>query len=198
MKFYINIKKRHTIAIIAMIVLIGIVIAQTPPNPGHAATQVAVGGSVNNNLETWANSANNAISDHETRVNALESGRWTSISASGGPLCWPNAQGVCPVGIVGTNYRNFVPQTAKEILVYVWVNKCPSGITAAPAHFSIYTQEGATQYIQKLVVNDHNTAACRFNSDNLWLPATSDPNLYIALSSQVTSVNSGIEFLGYR
>ncbi len=66
MKFEFNIKKSHFIVIIALLAIVGFGIAQTPQNPGHIASQVNIGGAVNNNLETWANSANGRISTIET------------------------------------------------------------------------------------------------------------------------------------
>lgn len=66
MKIEFNVKRSHIIIIIALLVIVGFGIAQTPPNPGHVASQVNIGGSVNNNLETWANSANGRISTIET------------------------------------------------------------------------------------------------------------------------------------
>ena len=65
MKFEFNIKKSHIIVIIALLAIVGFGIAQTPQNPGHIASQVNIGGAVNNNLETWANSANGRISTIE-------------------------------------------------------------------------------------------------------------------------------------
>ena len=83
MRFYFDLNKRHVIALFGMIVLVGIVIAQTPPNPGHDSTQLSVSGVgfsgaypvfPNNNLNTWLGVLANSVNTLDTRVDNLEAG----------------------------------------------------------------------------------------------------------------------------
>ena len=72
MKFSFNIKKRHLFPLLGMIVLVGFVIAQTPPDPGHIATQVNIGGSVGTNLENWANNVVTTLAQHVQTMSGLQ------------------------------------------------------------------------------------------------------------------------------
>lgn len=206
MEFRFNLRKSHVFAIIGMIFFVGIVIAYgtlQPSNMGHTDGEVEVTSVAGNpTLRTWAGNVQTTISDHENRIDNLENPAWTPITpVNGGPLCWPNAGGQCNPGITGTSIpTSQIPITAKEVLVYAWVSRGSGGGGGGQFSFDIYTQQGSTKYIQKLRAYDNNNnGAWAVNSDNFWLPVTSDGQIYIQLPSTLNgNFNTGIEFLGYR
>lgn len=197
MEFRFNIRKSHFIVILVLLVVVGFGIAQTPPNPGHTASQVNIGGSINSNLESWANSANSQISNHETRITSLESSRWIPVTGGSSPLCWPNAGGTCNLGTTGQTITSPIPLSAKEVLVHAWFESGQSGViitaTVTPKYFDIYTQEGSTRY-------SHRLFASYGNSADFWLPVTSDRTVYMELvgGSITGNPRSGLQFIGYR
>ncbi len=203
MEFRFNLKKSYVFSIIAMIVLVGFAIAQTPPNPGHSGDNIQVTGVVGYpSLTSWSATIQTDVWNLLTRVANLENAKWTPINpVYGGPLCWPNAAGQCNPGVISTSIPSaYIPITAKEVLVYVWISRGSNGGGGGLYDFQIYTQEGSTRYTQKIKVSDNNNnGASVTNSDNLWLPVTSDFRIYVSSPSTLNgNFNTGVEFLGYR
>ncbi len=82
MKFYFDLNKKHVIALLGLIVLVGVVIAYGGNQPsvmGHTSGEINLV-AIGNNLEAWANGANTALNGHETRITALET---PSLSGAG-------------------------------------------------------------------------------------------------------------------
>jgi hypothetical protein len=215
MELRINIKKMPFILIIALIIIVSFVIAQSsnPINPGHDDDEiwVSASGASGTNLDTWVGHVNTVTNDHEGRIGSLEGSVtnledvfWTPVSVPGGtiPLCY-----VCNSGTSGTPVNSIPipgvyipPGTVKEVLVYVWAVRGSQGSSSStPIHFSIYTKEGSTKYAHKFVVVNYNSVANVFNSDTFWLPVTSDYTVHVDLPSPVDgNFQSGVEFIGYR
>jgi hypothetical protein len=95
-----------------------------------------------------------------------------------------------------------IPITAKEILVYVSFRKGNNTIPAGqqqPREYRIYTQEGVTQYAQKLAAFWTHSPQWLFNSDNLWLPITTNRTIYANVDGTINGfVDSRVEILGWR
>jgi len=76
MRFSFNIKKRDVFALLGMIVLVGFVIAQTPPNPpnpGHSGNDIQVTGVAGYpTLSVWSDWIQKNVSNLLNRVNILE------------------------------------------------------------------------------------------------------------------------------
>ncbi len=210
MEFRFNLKKSHVFAIIGMIFFVGMVIAygstQPPSVMGHTTGELFIQGlgaqgisdQLFNPVFGWMHQQ---VTAHDARLISLENPAWTPITPiNGGPLCWPNAGGQCNPGITGTSIpTSQIPITAKEVLVYAWVSRGSGGGGGGQFSFDIYTQQGSTKYIQKLRAYDNSNSAWAVNSDNFWLPVTSDGQIYIQLPSTLNgNFNTGIEFLGYR
>lgn len=207
MKFTFNINKRHVVVIILLLVVsgFGVVWAQSQPvsNPGHFSTEIELMGisgySGVLSLNNWINDVNTKFTNTNTRLDSLEDGKWIPVDPiNAGVLC----NSPCSAGTLSYSIpQSIYLRSPKEVLVYVWVNKGPGGASAGQVHFNIYTKEGTgantVKYAQKLVVNDHNNNAFRFNSDNLWLPVTSDGIVYVDYPT-VNGIGSGMEFIGYR
>lgn len=202
MEFRFNLKKRHVFSIIAMVILVGIVVAyggSQPSTMGHSSGEVWLpnAGPSGATLDTWSSSMNTITNDHENRIDVLENKAWTPLNPtpSADYLCWPNGSGVCSPGLTGGTYTGAVPPSAKEFLVYVAIytgTTPPPGSGADPAYFEVYTQEGSTKYAHRIL-------AAGPNSQTFWLPVTSDNQLYRNLvGGSMSNANTRVRILGYR
>lgn len=200
MKFTFNVKKREVIAIVAVIFLVGFVIAQTPPNPGHIASQVNIGGIVNDDLQDWAVAT-------ENRVDALEASSgsvaWTSPwtfsnPISNSPYYSANLISSLSAGVTTHAIPASIPVTAKEVLVYAYIARGANGGASSPIDITIYTYDG-TYYANRLSIIDNNNNAWNTNSDNFWLPVTTYREISVHLPSSLSgNVFSGLQIIGYR
>jgi hypothetical protein len=109
MRFTFNLQKRHLLPILAMMIFVGVVMGQTPPNPGHTASQIVIGGSINNNLEAWSGSV-------ETRLTTL--GSSSAFQIQPGPEVYAGNYrwyGSPPTGgnggySIGTSLQGVIPE----------------------------------------------------------------------------------------
>jgi hypothetical protein len=106
-------------------------------------------------------------------------------------------------GIFSYDYSvSNVPATAKEILVYFTIRQGQDGNDVEHT-FKIYTMEGSTKYTQYFFDYEYRQNAWSFNSDNFWMPVTSNRLLYIEHISDdggphTGNVNSDFKIIGYR
>jgi hypothetical protein len=97
-------------------------------------------------------------------------------------------------GLTKKNLDSYgIPSSAKEILVFIWV--ATGDTSGGEITYSIYTVAGAKKKLKMFVWPG---SAWQTNSDNIWLPFSSD--LYIHLDRSIGSGNrmGGVEILGYR
>lgn len=94
-----------------------------------------------------------------------------------------------------------VPNSAKEVLVHAYAVTGSVNITQG-FHYQIYTKEGATRYPFYLYVSTYSQNALSYNSDNFWLPITSDRLIGITLTDSNNSFNDNlagaVAVIGYR
>lgn len=208
MKLEFNIEKRWVFAILGFIAIVGFVIAQTPPNPGHPASQVFISG-ISNSLENWATSADGTlnshsssisslqigINDHETAIGILQSQTWN------GPDLTTTAPYYTGFISAGNGVPHTIPSTipnypnAKAILVYVRFELSTN--PPFPQDAIIYTNKGLVgKNTQKVAISPG-------NSDTLWLPLNSNSNdrtLYVTAPSSGYSYLPGsrVEIIGWK
>jgi len=90
--------------------------------------------------------------------------------------------------------------TGTEIKIYL---RCLSGNSGASVSndIRIYTKEGASVYDHYFFMSPYaGQAAVAYNSDNFWLPKTSDNKIYLAHSLAMSTANTSCKFYvtGYR
>ena len=92
-----------------------------------------------------------------------------------------------------------IPTTAREVLVYAYVEDGASHPRDQVTHFKVFTEEVTTKYIKYISIHAYNGDSWAYNSDNMWFPLTSNRRVYL----EVPQVNSGnvkgtIYVTGYR
>jgi len=110
--------------------------------------------------------------------------------------------GTLPLNTITTVSYNIpvsVPPDAKEVLVYMYAR---TGVANPDSDLElrIYTKEGTIEYSYYLLIHGYNQSAWSYNSDNLWLPVTSDRKIYVqSIGTRMTGYRVGnIYVLGYR
>ncbi|MCD4735956.1 MAG: hypothetical protein K8R53_07930 [Bacteroidales bacterium] len=105
-----------------------------------------------------------------------------------------------PLGTVQWPIPPEVPQDAKEVLVYVYI-KTGAANPSADIEFKIFTQEGPTEYAQYFFASGFaNQNAISYNSENIWLPITSNREIKVtSYLHPLTGYNgSAVNVIGYR
>ena len=194
---------------IVSIAILGFVIAQTAPNPGHLASDIQIGGSINNRLEIWANNINDRVNNIENvvvpnllaginslqtqitgvnglsdRINNLESARWTGLQPYN--IDPPYYRSILS-GTTSHVIPSSIPGSAKSVLVYVNTENPTSN-----GEITLYTKATLTNYVQKMKYSLGSA-----NSDNIWFPVTPDRTIYVDTSGLVDP-GSRIQIIGYR
>ncbi len=119
-----------------------------------------------------------------------------------------NPSEIGQVPLVGGTTKEFalpasIPTDAKEVLIYAWV-KSGSVSPSAAFNYHIFTREGATQYGQYLYASTYQQNAISYNSDNFWLPVTSERIVGVTLAGTNGNFTAGgnlsgsIVVIGYR
>ena len=183
-EFKFSLKKRQVWFLALLIIAVGFVIAQSPPNPGHDASSIKIDipGKGEMTLQ-------DAITNKE--IGADSSVVWNTINADMGKI---------PInaGTHAFNLPNAVPAHAKEFLVFAWL---ATGFETNGHHtYEFYAQEGGSVYVKKFYHNTYRGDAWNSNSDNFWLPVTPNRKLFVKLDNNVDPfrVDSSFYIIGWR
>ncbi len=184
MEIKINIKKEYLMILVG---LLGIALAvayggNNPRELGHSAGEIDI--QVGNTTRTLQELVSDGL--------LSRGARWTPVAINLGQLPFS-------AGLATFNISSEISDSAKEILVYVWLRKGNYGSGDAGRVYTIYTQDGSTIYANKFFAYQYENRAWVFNSDNLWLPLTAEKKLYVHLNVSITGNKAGgVEILGYR
>ncbi len=110
--------------------------------------------------------------------------------------------GSLPLNAITTTSYNLpasVPLDAKEVLIYVYTMTGANN-PDRDLELRIYTKEGTIEYSYYFFIHGFNQSAWSYNSDNFWLPVTTDRKVYVqSVGSAMTGNRAGaIYILGYR
>ena len=103
-------------------------------------------------------------------------------------------------GTLSYNLPSEVPSTAKEVLLFVNFEHGYSGPDRT-TYFKIYTQEDDSHYEKYASLHTYSQSAWNTNSENMWLPVTSNRRVYVAKQGN-TNLTRNLHFymyvIGYR
>lgn len=183
MELKVSVKKEHLVLLVILL-SVALAVAYGTNNPqefGHSAGEIDV--IIGNTTRTLQELVSGGLSS---------GGRWNPVNISLGQL--PFSAGVATFDIPPG-----IPDGAKEILVYAWIEKGNYGGSDGARVYTIYTQDGPTKYAGKISTHQYENQAWVLNSDNMWLPVTAERKLYVQLNAAITGNKAGgIELLGYR
>jgi prefoldin subunit 5 len=98
-------------------------------------------------------------------------------------------------GTTPFNFPSSIPNSAKEVLVYVQVQVGSSGPRDSRSNLKIYTEEGSKQYEQFIGVHAYDQDA----SGNMWFPLTSNRKIHLEVPIvHSRKVKFHISAIGYR
>ena len=200
MRLQINVEKRYVFAILGLIAVVGFVIAQQTPNPGHLSDNIFVPASVSgtaqglNSFLSWLYnkdishdasivSLQTGINNHENAIINLQNRHWTPSTIGS-----PYYSAFFSTSSSTHSLPSSIPTSAREVLVYVhYVNQ------VSPMVATIYTQP-------TLIGGNHYYNVVSGSSDNLWLPVgQNSPNRVISVSAPgISQPGSVIQVIGYR
>lgn len=111
--------------------------------------------------------------------------------------------GTLPINPLGTNtwdIPNVIPSTAKEILVFAWVQtgNCDNNHKVI---LKLYTVENTNEYSHYLMAVSWTQGAISYNSSTFWIPTTSEWKIKATSSGSGTisgRFKSSINIIGYR
>lgn len=93
-----------------------------------------------------------------------------------------------------------VPAGAKEVYLYIHVSTGAAN-QDGDIELKIYTAEGGNQYASYFHLHGYSQSAWSYNSDNFWLPITSNRNIYMQRTAGgylTGNKGYGIYVIGYR
>ncbi len=110
--------------------------------------------------------------------------------------------GTLPLNTITTVSYNLpasVPPDAVEVLVYLYARTGDLN-PDADLELRVYTREGTTEYSKYFFIHGYTQNAWSYNSDNFWLPVTSDRKIYVqSIGTAMTGNRWGeIFIIGYR
>ena len=119
---------------------------------------------------------------------------WTSV-----PLTRIGSPDMHGSGTLAYDIPSVIPNSAKELLVYVSAQVGSSGPRADTQDIKLYTQQDTHQYEKYIFIVTYTQEAYNTNSDNLWFPMTTERKFFVELPSAHTGwLFLFIYAIGYR
>lgn len=158
------------------------------------------------------NQTNNRLDSFKKEINAATNEGILKIDTyTRKSLAWKSFDIPLKIGTLPFDTKNTIthkipeeiPDSAKEILVFVQLYSGRIPKVSELAKFNIYTSDSNTKYIQTISWYQFDNNAIAFNSSTIWLPLTKERKLHSQLIGTPRPEmhivgGGGIEILGYR